>query len=325
MTLRWMNRRGIALIIVLLMISIITALTLQLNREMRSQVYEAANLSDGIRLRYVAESGFYAGEALLLGDRNAFDALTELWANTEMIALQSENFFDNASFRLEIEDEAAKITINNLVNGNAYNPPVRELLLRLLTGPYFHLEQGKAEALLDAIKDWIDSDDEVTGNGAEGAYYSGLDKPYTVKNAPLDCIEELLMIKGMTRDLFYGTAESPGLTQCLTVFGDGRINVNTARKPVLRSLAAEMTDDVADKIDKYRRDERNDLGDTGWVQKLVRLHGINLPSGLVMTVRSETFRITAVGLQGRLTERITGVVKREADRRKIKLLSWKVE
>ena len=162
------NRRGVALIIVLLMISIIIAVTLQLNRDTRSEVYEAANLSDGIRLRYVAESGFYVGEALILADKNASDALTDLWANTEMISLKSESFFDNASFRLLIEDEGGRISINRLVSGNGYNPLIRDLLLRLLTGPSFRLEQTKAVELLDAIKDWIDADDEVTGGGCGG-------------------------------------------------------------------------------------------------------------------------------------------------------------
>ncbi len=64
------NRRGVALIIVLLMVSIIVALTIQFNRDTRSEVYGAANVSDGIRLRYIAESGFYVGEALLLADKN---------------------------------------------------------------------------------------------------------------------------------------------------------------------------------------------------------------------------------------------------------------
>ena len=321
---RGSNRRGVALILVLLMISIIIAVTLQLNRDTRSEVYEAANLGDGIRLRYVAESGFYAGEALILADKNASDTLMDLWANTEMISLKSEGFFDNASFRLMIEDDGGRISINNLVSGSGYNPLIRDLLLRFLTGPYFHMEQTKAAELLDAIKDWIDADDEVTGAGAEGAFYARLEKPYTAKNAPLDCIEELLMVKGVTRDLFYGARESPGLAQYLTVFGDGRININTASKPVLRVLAAEMTDDEVDRLDKYRRDQRNDLTDPGWYQKLPRSSGINIPAGLIV-VRGDTFRITAVGLQGRMAERITGVVKREANRRNVKLLSWKVE
>ena len=158
------------------MVSIIIAVTIQLNRDTRSEVYEAANLSDGIRLRYVAESGFYAGEALLLADKNAFDALTELWANTEMLSLKSEGFFDNGSFKLVIEDEGGKIPINSLVSGSAYNAPIRDLLLRLLTGPYFRLDQRKAEELLDAIKDWIDADDEVTGARCGGGVLCGAAK-----------------------------------------------------------------------------------------------------------------------------------------------------
>jgi len=318
------NRRGVALILVLLVISIIVALTIQMNRDTRSGVYEAANLSDSIRLRYVAESGFHVGEALLLADKNAFDALTELWANTEMISFQSERFFDNGSFKLTIKDEGGRIAVNRLVNGSIYNPLIRDLLQRLLTGPYFRLERNKAVELMEAIKDWIDADDEVTGAGAEKAFYAALERPYAAKNAPFDCIEELLMVKGITRELFYGKRDSPGLAQCLTVFGDGRININTAPKFVLRALAEEMTDDEVERLDQFRRDERNDLADPLWHQKLPRGAGINIPAGLI-TVRSGIFRVTAVGLQGRITERITGVIKRESDRRKVKLLSWKVE
>lgn len=132
------------------------------------------------------------------------------------------------------------------------------------------------------------------------------------------------MVKGMTRELFYGQGDSPGLAQCLTVFGDGRININTAPKSVLRALAEEMTDDEVERLDQYRRDGRNDLADPVWHQKLPRGVGINIPAGLI-TIRSGIFKVTAVGLQGRITERITGVIKRESDRRNVKLLSWKVE
>ena len=305
------------------MISLIIAVTIQLNRSSRAEIYEAANLSDGIRLHDVARSGFHAGEALLLADKNNFDALTETWANTEMLSLKSEAYFENASFKLLIEDEAGKIAVNKLVSGSAFNNPIRDLLLRLLTGPYFHLEQSKAEELLEAIKDWIDADGDITGGGAEDAYYAGLARPYAAKNAPLDCIEELLMIKGVTRELFYGTGESPGLAQCLTVFGDGNINVNTAPVSVLRALAAEMTSEMVAVLDEYRRDENNDLANGTWYQKIPGTAGIHFPSALLV-VRSNVFRITAVGVRGRMTERVTGVVTREADKRKIKLLSWKV-
>jgi general secretion pathway protein K len=315
------NRRGVALIVVLLMVSIITALTIQLNRDTRSDVTGAANLSDGIRLRAIATSGFAVGEALLLADKTNFDALTELWANTEMISLQSEAYFDNGSFKLAIQDEGGKIPVNNLVSGKDYNTGIRDLFLRLLTTS-FRMDERKAGELVDAIKDWIDADDEVTGSGAESTYYAGLPRPYKAKNAPIDCIEELLMVKGMTRELFYGTKESPGLAQCLTVYGDARININTAPLPVLRALTAEMTDDDVNLLDKYRREPQNSLADTNWYQKVPRMTPITIPAALIK-VKSEIFRITVVGLQGRMSERITGVVKR--DQQKAKLLSWKVE
>jgi general secretion pathway protein K len=324
------NRRGVALIVVLLMVSIITALTIQLNRDTRSEVTGAANLSDGIRLRYIAQSGFAVGEALLLADTTpSFDALTEMWANTEMIALQSEGYFDNGSFKLAIQDEEGKIDINSLVLGSGDKAVIREFLLRLLTGPSFRLDRRKAEELLDAIKDWIDADEEVTGAGAEGAYYAGLQRPYTAKNAAIDCIEELLMVKGVTRELFYGTAGSPGLEQCLTVYGsvsrDGKVNINTAPLAVLRALAAEMTDEDVKLLDKYRREAQNNLADVNWYQKISRMTPIPIPPGLIK-VKSDIFRITAVGLQGQMSERVTGVIKRgQPGQRKATLLSWKVE
>jgi general secretion pathway protein K len=318
------SQRGVALILVLLMISIIVAVTIQLNRSMRSEVYEAANLSDGVRLRYIAQSGLYAGEALLLADKNAFDALTEDWAKTDMLALKSEGLFDNGSFTLLIEDEGGRIPVNRLVSGNGYNAPVRDLLLRLLTGSDFRLSQTQAGEVVDAIKDWIDADDEVTGAGAEGGYYAGLDRPYAAKNAPLDCIEELLMVKGVTRELFYGTGESPGLLMCLSVFGDGKININTAPKPVLRALSAEMTEEAVEQLDEYRRDEKNSLADPAWYSRVRGATGQSIPAGMI-SILSDTFRITAVGLQGRMTQRINAVVKREADRKRIRLLYWKVD
>ncbi len=328
MSVKGTNRRGVALIVVLLMVSIITALTIQLNRDTRSEVTGAANLSDGIRLRYIAQSGFAVGEALLLADTTpSFDALTELWANTEMIALQSEGYFDNGSFKLAIQDEEGKIDINSLVLGSGDKTAIRELLVRLLTGPSFRLDRRKADELLDAIKDWIDADDEVTGAGAEGAYYAGLQRPYTAKNAAIDCIEELLMVKGVTRELFYGTAGSPGLEQCLTVYGsvsrDGKVNINTAPPAVLRALAVEMTDEDIKLLDKYRREPQNNLGVLAWYKNIPRATQLTIPETLIK-VKSETFRITAVGLQGQMSERVTGIIKRGGGR-KATLLSWKVE
>jgi general secretion pathway protein K len=308
------NQRGIALIVVILMISIIVALTIQLNRDMRSEVYEAANLSDQAQLRYVAESVLYAGEAVLLNDRNQYDALTEDWANTEMFSLRAAEFFDKASFKLTIEDIGGRIPINLLVSGNAYNVPIREMLLRLLTGSYFRLEEGAAEEVTDAIKDWIDADSETTDRGVESR----------VKNAPLDCIEELMMIKGVSRELFYGSERFYGLVNCLTVFGDGKININTAPKPVLLALSAQMTSEAVEALDRYRHDPKNSVANPGWYSGVPEASGANIPAGSI-TVKSDNFQIKAMGVQGRMTKQIIAIVNRDAGRTKVAALAWRVE
>lgn len=132
------------------------------------------------------------------------------------------------------------------------------------------------------------------------------------------------MVKGMTRDLFNGTEKTAGLAQYLTVFGDGRININTAPLPVLLALAETMTTEDARRLDEHRRDGRNDLANADWYQVITERTGMSIPATLI-TARSDIFRVTSVGLQGRMKEHVHAVVKRAADRRKITLLSWKVE
>ena len=319
------NERGIALILVILMISIIVAVTLQLNRSSRSDVYEAVNLSDGIKLHYIAKSGFNGGQALLLDDTNSFDALNEDWTTKiDLISAKWESMFTNTSLKINIEDESGKIQINKLITGNNYNPDIRDLLIRLLSLPEFKLEQNRINEIVDSIKDWMDADDEVTGSGAESSYYMSMEKPYQAKNGPLDCIDELLMIRGITRELYYGTRETPGLVNYLSIYGDGIININTAPKPVLKALSTEITDDAAARMDEYRKTEGADLSDPMWYKKITGAANISIDSRLI-TTKSDYFKITSRGKLGNMTGQVSGVIKRDKDKKTITLLSWKVE
>jgi general secretion pathway protein K len=320
-----LNERGVALILVILIVSILVTVTLEINRSSRAEVYDATNLSDSIKLLYIAKSGFHAGIGLLLVDKNNFDALFEDWADVKLIARKSRTLFKDGYFDVPIEDESGKIQINRLVTGNAFNEDVKGLMIRLLNQPEFGLEEKRIVEILEAMKDWIDNDDEITGTGgAERAYYSTLENPYTTKNGPLDCIDELLMIKGMTRKLYYGTRETPGLRQLLTVYGDGRININTAPKQVLRALSADMTVEAADKMDVYRRNKDNDLTNILWYQKVTGMVNITLDSRMITTT-SSIFRIVSTGILHQMSQTVSGVIKRETDRKMVKILSWKLE
>ena len=319
-----LNDRGVALILVILMISIIIAITLQLNISSRSEIYEAANLGDGIRVAYAAKSGFYAGEALLHEDKNSFDSLNEDWANLEFVSAGSGTLFNGEYFRLNIEDESGRIPINKLVDGNNYNEKIRDLLNRFLGLPEFNMDEQQAEDIVDAIKDWIDEDNEPTNFGAENMYYKGLEEPCACKNAPLDCIEELLMIKGITEDLYYGTGETPGIAKYLTLHGKGKININTAPNLILKALSADITDEMVSNMDEYRRDEENDLSEPGWYKKVAGMSGITIKPELI-TTKSNTFKITSTGYLNSISRTVIGVIERHIDGKAIKILSWKVD
>lgn len=96
----------------------------------------------------------------------------------------------------------------------------------------------------DAILDWIDADDESRVNGAENDVYGTLDVPYATKNAPFDSVEELLMVRGVTPEIFFGNPDNDELplTELLTVRGDrnGRINPNTAPLEVLVAVGEAL-------------------------------------------------------------------------------------
>lgn len=318
------NNNGVALIIVLLMISIIIAITLQLNIASRSEIYEASNLKDGIKLLYIAKSGFYMGEALLLEDDNDYDALNEDWAKLAQISAGSGVLFDEGYFKLNIEDESGKIQINKLVKDNKYNHNIEDLLIRFLKLPEFNLDEQEVDDIVDAIKDWIDEDDEVTGFGAEDIYYKGLGKPYPCKNGPLDSIEELLMIKGITRDIYYGTDESPGIANYMTIYGDGKININTAPNLILRALAGGITEEMISDMDDYRRNEESNLSEPTWYKNVTGMANITIDSGLI-TTKSNTFKIVSRGYLDNMSKKVTGVIERQTKNKTDKTLSWKVD
>jgi len=319
-----MNDRGVALIIVILMISVIIAVTLHLNILSRSGIYEAANLGDGIRAAYVAKSGFYAGEALLREDKNSFDSLNEDWAGSEELSAGSAAFFDAGRFELNIKDESGRIQINNLIKENQYNADIKELLTRFLTLPEFDMDEQQACDIVDAVGDWIDEDNETTGFGAENIYYEGLEEPYACKNAPLDCVDELLMVKGITEDLYYGTGEKPGIAKYLTVYGEGRININTAPNLILKALSDGITGEMVSSMDEYRRDEENDLSRLNWYKEIAGMDGIDIKQNLIST-KSDIFGITSTGYLNDISRSVSGTVKRNSDGGDVKIMSWKVD
>ncbi len=315
------DNRGVAIIIAVAIIGIIVILTLQFNKSMMSELYAAANLNDGIKLEYVARSGFNCALAVIREDGKETDTLHDTWADSEDYSVYSAQLFEEGLFSVEISDLAGKIQINNLVgpDGN-YDTNQKGLLIRLLTSEGFNMDADEAEDITDAIKDWIDKDDEVTRFGAEDPYYRSFDPPYACRNYPLESLDDLLLIKGITRELYYGVDGGPGINDYLTVHGEGRVNINTADPMILKILSDDMDQQMVEEIIAYREDEDNDLNSADWYKNALGTNEDIIHNSLI-TTRSSFFEITSIAFKDSITRGIKGEILR--DGATIRVLSWK--
>jgi general secretion pathway protein K len=168
------------------------------------------------------------------------------------------------------------------------------------------VENTRWSELIDCFLDWIDEGDEYRLNGAESddEYYQ--EREYEVKNAPLDTVDELLMIKGFTPALLYGGASPDdeetiytGIAGWLTTWGDGKVNVNTASREVLMTLP-EMEDFVIDAILEQRTglDGVPNTKDDGFrdVEEVIAKTGFNQDYRDFITVTERKYlRIVSIG------------------------------
>lgn len=110
--------------------------------------------------------------------------------------------------------------------------------------------------IVNSILDWIDPDDLRRAEGAESQYYMTLEHPYPAKNAPVESIEELLLVKGITAGLFWGGPETPGLIDFLSASGQtDRLDVNSA-SPQTLALIPGLREETRDAVIQARSEGR---------------------------------------------------------------------
>jgi DNA uptake protein ComE-like DNA-binding protein len=104
------------------------------------------------------------------------------------------------AFRYGLIDEASKINLNAMLQIDPTGTVLYNMLMSIA-----NTDPNMTADIADSIIDWIDSDDDPRPNGAESSYYQGLSPPYRAKNAPLESVEELLYVKGVTPQYLFGT------------------------------------------------------------------------------------------------------------------------
>jgi general secretion pathway protein K len=346
------SNRGVALLITLTVTTVMIAITLTLHTKIRASVESSAIRRDLTILSNVATSGIHAAMAILVKDRqeSEIDTVQEDWAQPEIISeMLAALPFDRGTLMVDISDERSRIQVNALVAlpGHDFNPAqfrMWDRFLGFLVRAHEPLNELDHMAIINSLKDWIDSgdDDATTGlTGAESSYYLDLDPSYPCRNGPLDHIHELTRIKDVTPALFSSGEDMPGISDFLTIHGmveaeggkytfDGKININTADIPVLIAILPEDYEDYAVEIYDYRIEKSsesyvNELTGINWYKDVPGLEDLELDSALI-TNTSDLFRITSAGKIGDTTTTITTIIRREKDTKTgkwwCKVLRW---
>jgi general secretion pathway protein K len=226
------KQKGGALLAVLWLSAALSAIAFSVANQVRTETERTGTTSDGLRAHYLAAGGIDRAIAYMLwtqlGNRPP-EGVTKWEPSVPLIWMQ----FPSGTARVELIPEWAKLNVNQI------GPPE---LIRLLVNS--GLEPFAAEALTAAIMDWR--------SGAPGAlgpfdqHYLSIAPTFRARHASLEEIEELLLVKGMTPELFHGgwardsqgrLVPKPGLKDCLSVYGStGAVDVNYAAAPVLATV-----------------------------------------------------------------------------------------
>ncbi|MCX5913846.1 MAG: type II secretion system protein GspK [Deltaproteobacteria bacterium] len=239
------KQNGIALIMVLWVLMILSVVVLEFSYGMRTETRITKNFQEEVQLYAMAEGGIQRAVVELIYKHDSRVQQKRKAQKDEGIAPEQQEWvtdgreyplpYEGGDCGIRITGEAGKVNINS----------ISESLLRKIIGN-FGIEGEARDVVVDSILDWRDPDDFYRINGAENDYYRSLKDPYDCKNGNLDSIEELLLVRGVTPDLFYGKkpektgegggqSEAVGLKHVFSIYAAGeQIDINSVAFPVLR-------------------------------------------------------------------------------------------
>jgi len=316
------------MVIVMISLLVLSSLAAIFAMSMKVETKLARNANSEAELEWLGRSGVeYARWVLansLLNPMEPYDSLDQPWAtgsgwlgptNNPIAEVQNPVTLGDGTFTWKIIDLERKFNINSP------EPVMLQVLPQALT--LMGVAPGEATPIVNSILDWIDVDDQTRVEGAETEYYQTLSPPYRAKNGPIDDISELLLIKGITPEIYYGAsatdyqpnyfsqqrnhfgqAAAPptitvGLTNLFTPLSDGRVNINTASAEVLQMIPG-VSPIIAEAIVSGRTGESDPMapgimGPYRSVNEVSRMP--NIPPAIVgqlsqfCDVRSRTFQV----------------------------------
>ena len=292
------DKRGVALVMTLGAITVLTVFLTELQDQTAAELSAALSERDALRAEYYARSAVNLSRLLIAIEPEIRKAIPMLgstmpqipvWEFTDLVlgsfndaaGAESFNNMINADattgknlgltggghYELKIVDEDSKININTAAKGL---PSARltegTQLLGLFAPPSFNpMFEGRdadnqfsdRQTICGAIVDWADDDEDLYGcdprgasdsKGAEDNFYQTIGLGYRRKNAAFDSLDELRLVRGVSDD-FWSTFVDPDPTdphkRVLTVWGQDKININTANAQTLLTITCGEAPDAA--------------------------------------------------------------------------------
>ncbi|MDA1017843.1 MAG: type II secretion system protein GspK [Planctomycetota bacterium] len=206
------DHHGTVLLVVLVVIVLISLGAYSFSELMLSEYQASDSYGRRVQGRVYAEAAIEFAAAQL--ESEDADAAPNYYHNPELfqavlmkdsdyvrtrgrfsIVTAVENDPNSSRIRFGLVNESSKLNLNTLLQLELSEEEVRDVLMKF---------PNMTEDIADSIMDWIDDDDEAREFGNESEYYAGLSTPYAPRNGPLESLDELLMVAGVTQELLFG-------------------------------------------------------------------------------------------------------------------------
>lgn len=212
-----------------------------------------SNRLEMLKARLMAEAGVQHALSVLSGQSATVTLQTDGWAT-----LGSSEFdqpgtirytMNDGTYRVQVVDACSLINVNTATSAWLTNLPLTQ-------------EQ------VDSLTDWRSGGQNALSDGGKDAYYNGLTNPYNAKLQNLDSVDELLLVRGWTKNVLYdvptqtggaqlqagNTNATPTVASLITVDSaspnvtTGKVNVSTGNIQAANLVAAGISVTIAGNI-----------------------------------------------------------------------------
>jgi len=221
------NRRGSALLTVLWLTAALAAIGLAVANNVRGETDRASTNVEDAKAYFVARGAIERAELHMQWGPDYYQP-----GNPVM-----DISFPNAEARVEIVPETSKLGLNSITP---------EQLMRLIMA--LGVPEDRAGEIVAAIVDWrtyVPPGQQTPFDG----FYLTQSPSFLPRHTSFLQSEELLLVKGITPDLYYGTSldgSRAGLRDCLSPFADaGGLDINTVRAETMIAVGIAPEDAAA--------------------------------------------------------------------------------